>query len=68
MSKFRGTALSARSFSLLRFDVFQYCAGPAHFVEKDKLERVTCLTIYSKLFELHIGKFALSSLFLHSLL
>ena len=59
MSKFRGTALSAQSFSLLRFDVFQYCTGPAHFVEKDKLERVTCLTNYSKLFELRVGRFAL---------
>ena len=38
-------------------------------MEKDRLEHVTHLTNYSKLFEMCVGKFALSSLFFsHSLL
>ena len=30
---------------------FQYCPGPGRSVEKDKLEHVTHLTNYSKLFD-----------------
>ena len=45
--------------------VFHYCTGPGQFVEKEKLEYVAHLTNYSKLFELRVGKFALSSLFFY---
>ena len=41
--------------------IFQYCPGLGRSVEKDKLEHVTHLTNYSKLFELRDGNYDLQS-------